>query len=94
MVDPIMSDHLAALMLRLKTQLKLNLGRRTPRSRADGRVPEKVAILHEGHAIYFGSVGGLNSSEHEHIKEEFLAWIMRGLSPSRKHVGIFVYSMV
>src|SRR5579863_3216827 len=53
MVDPIMSDHLGNLMLRLKTQLKLT----------------SVVVLYEGHAIYFGPVADLSKSQHPHIKE-------------------------
>ena len=72
MVDPIMSDHLAALMLRLKTQLKLTSVVVTHDLALMRRVAEKVVILHEGRAIYFGPVAQLESSQHEHIKE-FLA---------------------
>jgi len=72
MVDPIMSDHLAALMLRLKTQLKLTSVVVTHDLDLMRRVAEKVVILHEGRAIYFGPVAELESSQHEHIKE-FLA---------------------
>jgi phospholipid/cholesterol/gamma-HCH transport system ATP-binding protein len=72
MVDPIMSDHLAALMLRLKTQLKLTSVVVTHDLDLMRRVAEKVVILHEGRAIYFGPVKALDSSQHEHIKE-FLA---------------------
>jgi len=72
MVDPIMSDHLAALMLRLKTQLKLTSVVVTHDLDLMRRVAEKVVILHEGHCIYFGPVADLGSSQHEHIKE-FLA---------------------
>ena len=72
MVDPIMSDHLAALMLRLKTQLKLTSVVVTHDLDLMRRVAEKVVILHEGRAIYFGPVSELESSQHEHIKE-FLA---------------------
>lgn len=72
MVDPIMSDHLAALMLRLKTQLKLTSVVVTHDLDLMRRVAERVVILHEGHAIYFGPVAELELSQHEHIKE-FLA---------------------
>ncbi len=72
MVDPIMGDHLAALMLRLKTQLKLTSVVVTHDLDLMRRVAEKVVILHEGHAIYFGPVSELESSQHPHIKE-FLA---------------------
>ena len=33
------------------------------------RVAEKVVILHEVRAIYFGPVSALESSDHPHIKE-------------------------
>lgn len=72
MVDPIMSDHLAALMLRLKTQLKLTSVVVTHDLDLMRRVAEKVVILHEGHAIYFGPVSELANAEHPHIRE-FLA---------------------
>lgn len=72
MVDPIMGDHLAALMLRLKTQLKLTSVVVTHDLDLMRKVAEKVVILHEGRAIYFGPVAELESSQHEHIKE-FLA---------------------
>jgi phospholipid/cholesterol/gamma-HCH transport system ATP-binding protein len=72
MVDPIMSDHLAALMLRLKTQLKLTSVVVTHDLDLMRRVAEKVVVLHEGHCIYFGPVADLASSPHEHIRE-FLA---------------------
>ncbi|MEO8100322.1 MAG: hypothetical protein ABI811_21665 [Acidobacteriota bacterium] len=69
MVDPIISDHLASLMLRLKTQLKLTSVVVTHDLDLMRRVAEKVVVLHEGQAVYFGQVGQLNSSQHEHIKE-------------------------
>ena len=72
MVDPIMSDHLAELMLRLKQQLKLTSVVVTHDLDLMRRVAERVVILHEGKAIYFGPVKDLEKSEHPHIKE-FLA---------------------
>lgn len=72
MVDPIMSDHLAALMLRLKTQLKLTSVIVTHDLDLMYRVAEKVVILHEGHCIFFGPVAELDASDHPHIRE-FLA---------------------
>ena len=69
MVDPIMSEHLAALMLRLKTQLKLTSVVVTHDLDLMRRVADSVVILHEGHAVYFGPVKGLENSQHEHIKE-------------------------
>jgi phospholipid/cholesterol/gamma-HCH transport system ATP-binding protein len=72
MVDPIMSDHLAELMLRLKSQLKLTSVVVTHDLDLMRKVAETVVVLHEGRAIYFGPVSGLAASAHEHIRE-FLA---------------------
>ncbi|MEP7353198.1 MAG: ATP-binding cassette domain-containing protein [Acidobacteriota bacterium] len=72
MVDPIMGDHLASLMVRLKTQLKLTSVVVTHDLDLMRRVADKVVVLHEGHAIYFGPVKDLGASPHPHIKE-FLA---------------------
>src|SRR3954470_5444741 len=59
MVDPIMSDHLTNLMLRLKTQLRLTSVVVTHDLDLMRRVADKVVILFEGKAIYFGPVDGL-----------------------------------
>jgi phospholipid/cholesterol/gamma-HCH transport system ATP-binding protein len=72
MVDPIMGDHLANLMLRLKTQLRLTGVVVTHDLDLMRRVADKVVVLFEGRAIYFGPVAELEKSEHPHIKE-FLA---------------------
>jgi phospholipid/cholesterol/gamma-HCH transport system ATP-binding protein len=69
MVDPIMSDHLANLMLRLKNQLRLTSVVVTHDLDLMKRVADKVVILHQGEVIYFGPVSELKYSEHEHIKE-------------------------
>ena len=61
MVDPIMSDHLASLMLRLKHDLDLMR-----------KVADRVVILHKGRVIYFGTLDGVEHSDHPHIRE-FLA---------------------
>lgn len=72
MVDPIMGDHLASLMLRLKLQLRLTGVVVTHDLDLMRRVADKVVVLHEGRAIYFGPVKDLEKSEHPHI-QEFLA---------------------
>src|SRR5690348_1010976 len=72
MVDPIMSDHLIGLMLRLKNQLRLTAVVVTHDLDLMRRVADKVVVLFEGRAIYFGPVADLDKSEHPHIKE-FLA---------------------
>ncbi len=72
MVDPIMSDHLIKLMLRLKKQLQLTSVVVTHDLHLMRRVADKVVVLHDGHAIYFGPVKDLEKSEHPLLKE-FLA---------------------
>jgi phospholipid/cholesterol/gamma-HCH transport system ATP-binding protein len=75
MVDPIMSDHLGSLMLRLKQQLRLTSVVVTHDLDLMRKVADSVVILHQGRAIYFGPVAELSTSEHEHIRE-FLAMDM------------------
>ena len=72
MVDPIMSDHLGALMMRLKDQLKLTSVVVTHDLDLMRRVADKVVFLYEGKVIYFGPVSEMASSTHPHIVE-FLA---------------------
>ena len=69
MVDPIMSDHLATLMLRLKEQLKLTSVVVTHDLDLMRRVADRVVVLHEGHVIYFGKVAELENSDNPHIRE-------------------------
>ncbi|MBK9168010.1 MAG: ATP-binding cassette domain-containing protein [Bryobacterales bacterium] len=71
MVDPIMSNHLAELMLRLKRQLHLTSVVVTHDLGLMRKVADKVIFLHEGQVIYFGSVDGLPDADHPFI-EEFL----------------------
>jgi len=72
MVDPIMSDHLTSLMLRLKEQLRLTSVVVTHDLELMRRVADRVVVLHEGRVIYFGDLAGLEAAEHPHIRE-FLA---------------------
>ncbi|MGB9605133.1 MAG: ABC transporter ATP-binding protein, partial [Bryobacteraceae bacterium] len=72
MVDPIMSDHLASLMLRLKQQLHLTSVVVTHDLDLMRKVADRVVVLHEGHVIFFGPVDELERSDHPHI-QEFLA---------------------
>ena len=72
MVDPIMSDHLGNLMLRLKTQLRLTSVVVTHDLDLMRKVADRVVFLYEGRAIYSGLVADLEKSDHPHIKE-FLA---------------------
>src|SRR5277367_4920512 len=72
MVDPIMGDILAQLMLKLKRELKLTAVVVTHDLDLMRKVADVVVVLYQGEAIYFGPVAGLEKSTHPHIKA-FLA---------------------
>ncbi len=72
MVDPIMSDILIHLMLKLKHDLRLTAVVVTHDLDLMRRVADRVVFLYEGKAIYFGPVKDLEKSDHPHIRE-FLA---------------------
>jgi len=72
MVDPIMSDHLVSLMLRLKKQLQLTSVVVTHDLDLMRRVADRVVALYEGSVIYFGPVDEIEQCPHPHI-QEFLA---------------------
>jgi len=72
MVDPIMSDQMARLMLRLKRQLSLTSVVVTHDLDLMRRVADRVVFLYEGKVIYFGPVSGLDACEHPHV-QEFMA---------------------
>lgn len=72
MVDPIMSDHLAGLMLRLKRQLHLTSIVVTHDLDLMRKVADRVVVLHEGKVVFFGAVEQLEHADHPHIRE-FLA---------------------
>ena len=67
MVDPIMSDHLGQLMLRLKSQLNLTSVAVTHDLDVMRPVADRVVFLHNS-----GPVAGLDVVEHPHI-QEFMA---------------------
>ena len=69
MVDPIMSDHLGNLMLRLKKQLGLTSVVVTHDLDLMRKVADQVVFLHQGRVIYFGSVGELERSDNPDIQE-------------------------
>ena len=69
MVDPIMSDHLGDLMLRLKHQLHLTSVVVTHDLDLMYKVADRVVFLYEGGVIYFGPVADLKKSDHPHIRE-------------------------
>lgn len=72
MVDPIMSDQMASLMLRLKRQLGLTSLVVTHDLDLMRRVADRVVFLFEGKVIYFGPVSEMEKCDHPHVKE-FLA---------------------
>jgi phospholipid/cholesterol/gamma-HCH transport system ATP-binding protein len=72
MVDPIMSDHMGNLMLRLKNQLNLTSVVVTHDLDLMRKVADRVVFLYDGRVIYFGPVADLDRAEHPHIRE-FLA---------------------
>jgi phospholipid/cholesterol/gamma-HCH transport system ATP-binding protein len=72
MVDPIMSDHLGGLMLRLKKQLRLTSVVVTHDLDLMWKVADRVVFLFEGRVIYFGLTSELEKSTHPHVRE-FLA---------------------
>jgi ABC-type transporter Mla maintaining outer membrane lipid asymmetry ATPase subunit MlaF len=69
MVDPIMSDQVGDLMLRLKRQLKLTSVVVTHDLDLMYKVADRVVFLYEGGVIYFGPVSELSKSTHPHIRE-------------------------
>ena len=72
MVDPIMSDDLGNLMLKLKSKLSLTSVVVTHDLDLMRKVADSVVFLFKGVAIYFGPVSELEKSEHPHVKQ-FLA---------------------
>jgi phospholipid/cholesterol/gamma-HCH transport system ATP-binding protein len=72
MVDPIMSDHLSNLMLRLKKHLNLTAIVVTHDLDLMRKVADTVVFLYKGEAIYFGPVSELETCDHPHVKQ-FLA---------------------
>jgi len=69
MVDPIMSDHLGDMMLRLKRQLRLTSVVVTHDLDLMYKVADRVVFLFEGKVIFFGPVGDLSNSDNPHIQE-------------------------
>jgi phospholipid/cholesterol/gamma-HCH transport system ATP-binding protein len=84
MVDPIMSNHLIGLMLRLKRQLGLSSVVVTHDLDLMRRLADTVAFLYQGRCIYFGPVQGLAACEHPEV-QEFLE--MDRLDFSGRHPG-------
>ncbi len=93
MVDPIMSDHLTELMLRLKKELKLTSVVVTHDLDLLHRVADSVVFLSKGRVAYFGTPDGLYASEDPDIHEFLeLDKVIRGAlprdSPFRTGLGV------
>jgi phospholipid/cholesterol/gamma-HCH transport system ATP-binding protein len=71
MVDPIMSEHIGDLMLRLKSKLGLTSVVVTHDLDLMRKVADSVMVLSEGKAIYFGPVADLGQS-HEQLIKDFI----------------------
>ncbi len=69
MVDPLMSSHLAGLMMKLKRQLHLTSVVVTHDLGLMRKVADRVVFLHDGRVIYFGPVQHLEQADHPHIQE-------------------------
>ena len=69
MVDPIMSDHLTELMLRLKKQLKMTSVVVTHDLDLLNRVADTVVFLSKGRVAFFGPLADLYSSNDPDIHE-------------------------
>jgi phospholipid/cholesterol/gamma-HCH transport system ATP-binding protein len=69
MVDPIMSDHMTRLMLRLKKELKLTSVVVTHDLDLLNRVADNVVFLDKGRVAYFGPLAGLYKSQEPTIHE-------------------------
>ena len=71
MVDPLMAQLLGDLIKRLNIQLKLTSVVVTHDMRLAKKLANRVLFLHEGRAVFFGSVAAMEESE-EPIIREFL----------------------
>jgi len=69
MVDPIMSDHLGNMMLRLKQQLHLTAVVVTHDLDLMYKVADRVVVLYEGSVIYFVPTEGVKDSYRPHNPE-------------------------
>jgi phospholipid/cholesterol/gamma-HCH transport system ATP-binding protein len=93
MVDPIMSDHLTLLMLRLKKELKLTSVVVTHDLDLLHRVADKVVFLSKGNIAFFGPPSELYKSRDPDIQDFLeLDKVIRGVTlaeddPFRKGLG-------
>jgi phospholipid/cholesterol/gamma-HCH transport system ATP-binding protein len=71
MVDPLMSQHVAELIERLKRQLKLTSVVVTHDTHLAKRVADRLVFLEEGRIAFFGTPQELSSCKDEMIQEFF-----------------------
>jgi phospholipid/cholesterol/gamma-HCH transport system ATP-binding protein len=69
MVDPLMGQLLGDLIQKLKFQLKLTSIVVTHDMRFAKKLADRVVFLHEGKAIFFGTMQEMEQSQHEIIRE-------------------------
>lgn len=69
MVDPIMSEQMGSLMLRLKNQLRLTSVVVTHDLHLMRTVADRVVFLFEGRVVYFGPVADMDRCDHPHVIE-------------------------
>lgn len=69
MVDPLMSQHIASLIDKLKQQLKLTSVVVTHDTRLAKRLADRVMFLEGGHAIFFGTAQELAACTDPFVRE-------------------------
>jgi phospholipid/cholesterol/gamma-HCH transport system ATP-binding protein len=69
MVDPLMGNLLGDLIQKLKHQLKLTSIVVTHDMRFAQKLADRVVFLHEGKAVFFGTMPEMEKSDHEIIRE-------------------------
>src|SRR5678816_1342074 len=69
MMDPLMGQLLGDLIQKLKFQLKLTSIVVTHDMRFAKKLADRVVFLHEGKAIFFGTMEEMEASQHEVIRE-------------------------
>jgi phospholipid/cholesterol/gamma-HCH transport system ATP-binding protein len=69
MVDPLMGQLLGDLIKKLKFQLKLTSIVVTHDMRLAKKLADRVLFLHEGKALYFGTMKGMDESDHPVLRQ-------------------------
>jgi phospholipid/cholesterol/gamma-HCH transport system ATP-binding protein len=69
MVDPLMASLLGDLIQKLKDQLKLTSVVVTHDMRLAKKLADRIVFLHEGRAIFFGTVGEMEKAQDEVVRQ-------------------------